>query len=71
MLGFLTEYLINADEEEATINPYICALAIAICSFISLAMGVLTYHIGWLIALNVKVTLTGAIYQKVSYYFYV
>ena len=65
MLGFLTEYLSNADEE-ATINPYICVLAIAICAFFSLVLGSLTYHIGWTIALSVKVILTGAIYQKVS-----
>ena len=65
MLGFLTEYLSNADEE-ATINPYFCVLAIAICAFFSLVLGSLTYHIGWMIALSVKVILTGAIYQKVS-----
>ena len=64
-LGYLTEYITNANEE-TPISPYIYAMGLSVSSFISLAMANLTYHNGWLIGLRIKIILTGAISQKVS-----
>ena len=69
LLGYLTEYITNANEETpiSPYNPYIYAMGLSVSSFISLAMGNLTYHNGWLIGLRIKIILTGAISQKVSH----
>ena len=68
LLGFLTEYITNAnDYEETPINPYVYAMALSFCSYISFVMASLTYHNGWLLALRIKIILTGAIFQKVSH----
>ena len=65
LLGFLTEYLTgdNADTTQA----YLYALGIALCAYSSLAASGFVYHTGWMIALRVKIILTGAIYQKVCH----
>ena len=69
LLGFLTEYITNANKETpiSPYIPYVYAMALSFCSFISLAMGNLTFHNGWMIALRIKIILTGAIFQKVSH----
>lgn len=66
LLGFLTEYITNANEE-TPINPYVCAMALTFCSFVGIVMGSLTCHNGWMNALRIKIILTGAIFQKVSH----
>ena len=66
LLGYLTEYITNANEE-TLMSPYIYAMGLSVSSYINLAMGNLTYHNGWMIALRIKIILTGAISQKVSH----
>ena len=69
LLGYLTEYITNANEETliSPYNPYIYAMGLSVSSFINLAMGNLTYHNGFLLGLRIKIILTGAISQKVSH----
>ena len=64
--AILLSTLPNANEE-TLMSPYIYAMGLSVSSYINLAMGNLTYHNGWMIALRIKIILTGAISQKVSH----
>ena len=64
LLGYLTEFLVSPDDTQ-TRTPYLFALGIAMCAYSSVAISNMSFHIGWMVAMRVKVILTGAIYQKV------
>ena len=67
LLGFLTEYLTGDNADTTQIQAYLYALGIALCAYSSLVASSAVYHIGWMLALRVKIVLNGAIYQKVCH----
>ena len=66
LVGFLTEYLAGDNKEATQIQAYLYAFGIAICAYASLVASSFVFHMGWMIAMRVKIILTGAIYQKAS-----
>ena len=67
LLGFLTEYLTGDNPDTTQIQAFLYALGIALCAYFSVAASGFIYHTGWMIAMRVKIILTGAIYQKVCH----
>ena len=66
LLGLLTDYLNNPIETQQHLAfIYACGIAILACA--SLAISNLSLHMGWILSLQTKVILNGAIYQKVCY----
>ena len=65
LLGFLTEYLNQGGTPQ--IHAFLYALGIAFCAFAAIATGSSSYHIGWMLAMRIKIILTAAIYHKVCH----